>query len=516
MKKTFKKMLSIVLALTMVLAMGLTAFAGETGNEDDNTPETEATQTYTITASAVGENGVSHTYEIYQIFTGELSDGKLVNLAWGANAKDTTAAIKDATDALEDVIDKTDEEKLAVISQYVTLDTNAFKTVASGNTVTGIPSGYYLIKDKKNSLEGKHDAYTLYVVKVLDKNLTIQPKNEYPSVDKLVHDETGDAEAGALDGWGESADHAINESFQFKLVATIPADVKLPLYDTYKTVFTDTMSTGVTFESIESVKVNAHDATYECTATDKQAGGSWTLTINDIKPLLSADEQKANVTITVIYNAHLNENAVLHNANATDDAANNNKVELEYSNNPNADATGSETGKTPEDYVFVFSYKVNNTKTDENGEALPDAGFQILDSNNTAIGMIYDADKNAYRPIEEGETAVDNLMSQDDGTFNIIGLDAGTYTLKETVVPDGYNKADDVTIEISATHIENASKKGANLTLTKEIADNTIVDESGATLPETGGIGTTLFYVFGAILVLGAGVVLVSRRRMEA
>lgn len=109
------------------------------------------------------------------------------------------------------------------------------------------------------------------------------------------------------------------------------------------------------------------------------------------------------------------------------------------------------------------------------------------------------------------------LTTTASNAFDIVGLDVGTYTLEETIVPDGYNKCDNITIEIEATHAENTSQTSADLTLTKkQNINNTVVNESGAILPSTGGIGTTIFYIIGAILVIGAGVVLVTRRRMSA
>lgn len=108
------------------------------------------------------------------------------------------------------------------------------------------------------------------------------------------------------------------------------------------------------------------------------------------------------------------------------------------------------------------------------------------------------------------------MVSGADGKFNIIGLDAGTYTLRETEAPSGFNKCADITIVISAKHNENVTA-GADLELThSQNMANTIEDKKGSTLPETGGIGTTIFYVVGVVLMLGAGVLLITKRRMSA
>ena len=120
----------------------------------------------------------------------------------------------------------------------------------------------------------------------------------------------------------------------------------------------------------------------------------------------------------------------------------------------------------------------------------------------------------AYRPIGEGETGVE-MKSAANGVFNIIGLDAGTYTLKETTTPDGYNKCEDIAITIAATHKENANATSADLTLTETNGNNDIVNKSGSELPSTGGIGTTLFYLGGGCMVAVAGIFLITKKRMS-
>ena len=140
---------------------------------------------------------------------------------------------------------------------------------------------------------------------------------------------------------------------------------------------------------------------------------------------------------------------------------------------------------------------------------------RMPDSSTTEIGLIFDTAKNAYRPIKSGETAAE-MKSAADGKFNIIGLDAGTYTLRETTTPTGYNTCADVQIVIAAAHNESASGTAANLALTgSQNMDNDIVNKEGSTLPSTGGIGTTIFYGLGGVLVLGSGVALITKKRMK-
>lgn len=500
------KLLALVLAMVMVLGLAASAFA--------EAPATPAT--YTITAP---NNG--HTYEVYQIFTGDLHEGILSNVKWGKNGTGTEGEpVSEAV--LTELAGATgsDTQKLAVITKNVNLESEKYGVATNAAPLTNVPAGYYLIKDVDGAFAGQDDAYTLYIVEVV-QNVSIAPKSAKPTVDKQVHDETADAEAGATDGWGESADHAINESFQFKLIANLPADTDFDAYKTYKVVFTDTMSAGVTFESIASVTVDGVALTaeqYTCTATAGQAGGSWTLTINDIKAI-SGVSLNNGADIVVIYNAHLNESAEVNHVSGN--TSNKNTVGLEYSNNPNAGGEGS-MGKTPEDTVWVFTYEVDNTKVDatdsSNKKPLAGAGFKLYDSTGTnEIGLIYDDSLNAYRPIKGAETAVEMKSADTTGKFNIVGLDAGTYILKETTVPAGYNKCADVTVVIKATHAEAADGNSATTTLTSDSnVTNEIENKQGSTLPETGGIGTTIFYVLGGMLVVCAVVLMVSKKRMSA
>ena len=539
--KHLRKIMALVLSLAMVLAMSINVFAAE-----GTATTTPTSGTFTITAPAG-----AHQYEIYQIFTGDLKDKTLSNIKWGTNGKEKegSAVSEEVLNDLKTVAepdkvtgkDKTDREKLNVVTKYADLTNNETKkpvaTITNGEKYKAVP-GYYLIKDADNSITGD-DAYTTYLVKVVGA-VTIQPKSAKPSVDKQVLDEIDDAEEGAAGGWGESADHAINESFQFKLIATIPDDKDMDAYDHYYLNFEDVMGTGVTFEKIDSVTVTPKnssesekvldDTQYKLSSnavSGLRGSATWNISIIDLKNYLTDIK---GATITVIYSAHLNEDAEVTNTSNTEGTTNNqNKVALEYSNNPNATGDGKEkpkdTGKTKPDYVFVLTYEADNTKyknetKDEN--VLSGAGFKLYSDITCKQEILLKKHTDGfYYPIATGESG-EEMFSANDGKFNIKGLDAGTYYLKETSTPDGFNTIGNMKIEISATHKEMAedpTKVAVNLTKKvndKEYDVNKVVNKSGSLLPETGGIGTTIFYIVGVVLVLGAGVLLVTKKRMNA
>lgn len=505
--KKMKKVMALLLSLVMVLAMSIATFATENPTGSSNT--------YTIT---INNSKKGHVYEAYQIFTGDLNEGVLSNIKWGNGVTATGQnALGSAADKAKALISTADAEAFAKeLETKGYLTTPNSSTEAQGPyTISGLAAGYYLVKDRDNSLTGKDDYYTAYIMKVVE-NVEATPKGTKPTVDKQVQDEKADAEAGSdAEGWGESADHAINESFKFKLIATLPASVNYKDYKEYAVTFNDTMSEGVTFESIDSVTVDGvkiDSSNYKCTATAGQKGGEWKLTIDDLKAITGV-ELTDGADVVVIYNAHLNEKAKVNKISG--DTTNKNGVSLEYSNNPNVGGEGSR-GKTPEDFVWVFTYEVDNTKVNEKGEPFAGAGFRLYKGENE-VKLIKDAELDAYRPVKGDEAGEEMFSASGTGEFNIVGLDAGTYTLVETSTPSGYNTCEPITVIISATHKENEAGTGATTDLTgSQNMNNTVENKKGSTLPTTGGMGTTIFYVIGSILVLGAAILLITKKRMSA
>lgn len=540
--RNMKRLASLLLALVMVFSLAVTAFA------DEATGETEApvqpTNTITI------RKGDTHSYEIYQIFTGTLHDGGvLADIKWGVNGTGTANALvdDDTLEALEG-LEGTNAQKLDVIRQYVDLTTTPYKTVTgSDNAATDVTvtPGYYLLKDASI---GTDDAYTTFIVVVVE-DVQIARKAAKPTIDKQVWDEDGDDDKEPDENWGETADHELNETFQFKLIATLTGDEDYADYETYKLIFHDSMSKGVTYLGNVKVTITVGDAPnattitlttgqYEVASSIPEEPGVTTLTVTvtDMKAIEGVDMSK-NITVTVIYDAKLNEHAVIGNIDE-----NLNDVYLEYSNNPNWEWSYDEegnpknpgddgkdndndgktdeddekeepTGKTEKDTVWVFTYEVKVNKVDGETDAkLPNAEFKMRNADNEWLKVDENGKVLGWTP---NETDADVLKSDENGVFSVIGLDHGTYYLVETKAPDGYNLlTEEIEVVIEAEHKEkDADSAETKFTVNGE-DEITVENNAGIVLPETGGVGTTMFYFLGAVMVLGAGVLLVTKRRM--
>lgn len=500
MKKAMKKLMAALLAVAMVCAMAIPAFAAGSSS----TSTAPVTTLYTITAPANG-----HTYEIYQIFTGDYDPSNktmLTNIKWGANGTGTTGEAVDQ--AVLDDLSKvspsaSDNAKLKVIEKYVTL-TTPVKTLVNGGSVE-VVGGYYLIKDKDGSLSGS-EPYTTYLVSVVG-HVTINPKsNDVPEFKKKLKD-TNDS-TGDVSDWQDSADYDIGDYIPFRLQGTVPEDYDS--YSKYYYAFHDKEEAGLTFDS-SSVKVfvgdevtgTKIDASNYTVVTNPADGCTFEIVFDDLKKVTDVT---ADSTITVTYKSRLNENAVLGKQ------GNVNTAKLEYSNNPR----GSGTGTTPWDNVIVFTYKVVVNKVDQNHDPLVGAQFTLTKKTKNGTDVVKTMD-------------VNTTLTQ----FTLSGLDDGEYTLTETVTPAHYNTISPITFTVNADHTITWEADPRNTVLTS-LSGNTasgeitfthnetdgslttdVVNNIGTTLPGTGGIGTTIFYVIGGGLMVAAAILLITKKRME-
>lgn len=534
MKKTIKKLLAALLAVAMVCAMAIPAFAYDTEEDIDK----------------------NHCYDAFQIFDGVVSDDNTIsNVKWGQNIPhpedflpklkaDSTLSSEFANaDSLQEVLDvmkgwtTSDDNSIAFarfVCNYIYTDANAdSKPVLQGGHTGAfeVPKpGYYLIVDtssfSSDATGDSYHAYNSFLLKVTKANYHIQitPKVEKPTVEKKVYDNDDNSSFGDNAGWGSSADHAINEEFQFQLIAKLPESENnghaYDYYDKYSVIFHDTLSDGITYDRPDSVVIKSNGKTYVIPNDSSkytiglESQNYLVVKIPDVKACAkdAGFDLNDGATITVTYTAHLNENAAVNGS-----AENKNSVRLQYSNNPRPDGEywGYTPNYTPESEVYVYTYQLNNTKyhdTAEKGNELKDVGFRLYSDADYKNEVELYQDGEFYYPIKNASNkqAVE-MKSAEDGTFNVKGLDAGTYYLKETKTPADYNPCDVPPVIIKANH------KGNQVDLNGSTLSTTIINNKagGITLPSTGGIGTTLFYVVGGGLMVAAIVLLVTKKRME-
>ena len=412
-----KKLAAVLLSLTMAMLLTIPAFAAEN---------------YSIT---IRNDKTGHTYEAYQIFTGDVSSDAqqggneegpiLSNIVWGrgVNGADLLAALKEADAAkygrcadAADVAEALGAEDAAaadaaafaeIAAEHLTDATGTANAPVDGNyVIEGLPAGYYLVKDQDGSLEGDADAATEYIVQVLG-NVAMEPKDsDIPTVEKKVSEEDYHQDDGYGTTYNDVADWDIGDSVPFKLIGSIP---DMSAYDTYEYIFTDTLSNGLTLQEGTVrvyIAVNRDDEVRDYTPLTEgedytltvnnvaNGGGSFSIDFDDLKTAPYVDQGDRNFVI-VTYDATLNANAEI----GLD--GNPNNVYLEFSNNPN----GAGLGRTAEDTVIVFTYELDGTKVDgENAETkLEGAEFVLLNGGHTRVAHIENGKLVGWINLPEGD-----------------------------------------------------------------------------------------------------------------
>ena len=538
--KTVKRALALVLALTLLLAMSATVFAA-----DDTT--------YTIT---INNTTTGHTYEAYQIFAGDLAekDGKTIlsNITWGNGITEAgKTALGNAAEKAETLKTADDAAAFAkAVAPYLQNPTTSVKGTDK-YTISGLKAGYYLVKDTQAPAD---DFYSAYIMEVVS-NVEAEPKGDKPTVDKNIKDN------------GETAkvnEASIGDTINYEVTSKVP---DMAGYNKYFFVLNDTMSKGLTFNNDVKVKIGEAELKADAYDVTSTVNGDGTTSIEIIFKNFIQYKDQTGSAITVTYSATLNQDASLDPV-----AGNPNKVQLTYSNNPNVagdgdpqnpdkPGNGAPTGKTPESETKTYVTGIKLTKVDgaDHSKTLTGAKFEITGDSVKVVlinkevykeasdGTYYMLKNGTYTetaPIGETASNYDSTTTKykkvtavtkdtvntkvnatgyvdEKGVLTFEGLGEGTYTITEIIAPEGYNllKAP-ITVEIKA----NATFEKCEWTVTADneavTADGTlyaflIENKSGAELPSTGGIGTTVFYVLGGLLVVCAGVLLITKRRMN-
>lgn len=567
--KNTSKLFAMLLAVIMVLTMVAPAFAA---NENP----------HTITVSYAKDG---HVYEAHQIFSGDLSDGKLTNIHWG-NGVDGPGIIKDlqsnenlkadfenvthadeVAQILADYNEKGENAKIEAFARVVAanLNENGEKSgvpVLEGNvykySINVKGDGYYIVMDFDEIAEG--DAATKYILRVLG-DTEVTAKAEAPTLEKKIQEGDKLVDVNNV---------SIGDKVNYVLTSKVPSMTE---YNKYFFVINDTMSKGLTFNDDIVVTIGGvalvEDTDYMVEVTENADGTtSFSIIFKDfIKRKAQAGQE-----IKVTYSATLNEDAVIG------EEGNPNTANLVYSNNPNVedkpvnpdepgnpDKPGPDDdnviGKTPDDTVVTHTSGLKLEKVDQNEKPLAGAKFKIEgtsvktviinenifaeDENGTYYRLTdgtyteevandetkekYESTTIKYKLVENvvettvTEKIVTEAWVNADGVIEFVGLGAGDYTITELVAPEGYNiLTQPINIKISfnaaATPKWTATQKVGDQDVALQKDGNLFVfqveNKAGATLPTTGGMGTTIFYAVGAILVLAAVVLLITKKRV--
>ena len=492
-----KKIISVLLALVMTLALSVSALA--------------AAQDGTLTGGSITINDAvpGQTYSVYQILylesynAGSNAYSYKANSDWKAWLETQTEYIKiDEQGYVTWVGDQTAEraQAFAKLAQKelankktvaATATAPAAATGATYSTVSfeNLKLGYYLIDTTLG---------TLCSLDTTNPNVVMQEKNEVPTNVKTVEE---DSTPGV---YGEKNDADIGQTVNFQ--STITAQAGAENY-----VFHDEMSAGLTFGSVTGVTLNGNAVNASnYTVKTSELGDDCTFEV--VFTQAFCNTLKANDKIVISYTATVNENAVIGgNGNL-------NESKIEYGESGKTTTTPPSTTTTYTWKIDVFKYTV--VKATEEGKEDTEKGlanaqfvlykmvngvknYAIVDANNKITGWT----TNAYNSAEAMKASV--IITPDDGTFTITGLDSDTYYLEEIVAPAGYNVlSGPVTVVIN-----DKGEVTYNGTSTGTVK---VLNQTGTELPSTGGMGTTIFYVLGGVLMAGAFVLLVVRKRMRA
>ena len=521
--KSMKKLVTLLFSLVMLCALAIPVMADET---------------YSIT---INDAVAGHTYTAYQVFKGVYSSDSdnnieyLSDVEWGddVNGIGILTGLQASTIIGTDFDGKTSAEEVANVLQgydnksekldeFARIVGNNLKTSATEKSsgvvedkkaiINDLTAGYYFVKDTGKINDG--EIATKFLVKVVG-NANVTVKAQAPTLKKEIVKEDGTPD--------NHTSANVGDTVKFRLTANVP---DMASFNDYTFTMHDTLSEGLTFNK-DSVAVNIgstkleKDTNYTLTPLD----GNNTFTIKFTKEQLGQYVvHETGATIVVEYTATLNEKALKKDVET-------NTAYLEYTNNPSVGDTG-EPGKTPEVPVYVYDFDLTVDKFDGTKNDTVNATSKRL---NGATFILYKAngDKKLYYEQNKTTKAVtwtetkDNatkFTTGEDGKATFKGLEEGAYYLEEIKAPDGYNKLKNpVPVEIKASYKEDGTLdthvEGCKL---QHDADNghyyqvqSIANKAGALLPSTGGIGTTIFYVLGSIMALGAAVLLIAKKRLN-
>ena len=530
MKKLVSRFMAVLMAMTMILSMSMTAFAAEapTGTLTvNNTVAGKTLDLYQIfTATKSGENVAYTLNSAYEGFfknntripgseslTGEALSEKAIEYVKNQVGTDG----KNGTGFAKEILGWILENATTVAATHTTANTTAGSTV-----INNLAYGYYVVyplgATDTSTAPGEQDYTSVASLVSVTGDTSINMKSNYPTVVKKVNDKNAD-------------DVNIGDTVTYTLTSKVP---DMTGYTSYVFNFKDTLAKGLTFGSITSVKID--DVTINADTDGTKAENTYTLTTKnnedgtteikiEMNKFLASNANKAGQEIKVTYTATLNKDAV------TGFDPNTNKATVEYSNKPGTDEKGESEPSKVDVHTFdftIFKYYLKDKNNQNDKTALAGAEFELYKANagGTAADEqakinIVDEGNGVYRQAtpEEAKATVftsAKIVSDTDGKVLVKGLKAGTYYLRETKAPEGYNKLlSDITVEIKANYDDTTGKltsysvnytyNGTTTTGT-EIKDTTtspevaVENKTGAQLPSTGSKGALMVTLAGIVL----------------
>lgn len=504
MKTTKRRMFATLAAMAVLAGFSTVPMAGMPAAAADTT-------------NIIIQNGSNTTYaasfSAYQILSA--TDGGNGKFAYGVNEKyrsvlQTAVGNAAATDAeiisyIQGLNDDTIEAFAVAVYDAIKADGSitADQTTENGS-ISGAAQGYYLLVNTANSDDAAFS--TIIVDTAGNDELKVNIKTAAATLEKKVLDQNDStSDAGT---WEDTADYDFNDDVSFRLTATLPSNYES--FKEYKLVFQDTLAAGLDKAENFAVKLidvgtSTETVISSYSVSDPTTDG-FTLTIDDLKTIAAAAGNGDQVVVT--YSAKLLDSATVGGA------GNKNTATLKYSQDPYYTGADDPLVATVADEVSVFTYQVIITKKDGT-------------DNNNLEGASFKLEKkmsdDSWSEVTAGVTAA-------GAVFTFQGLDEGTYKLTETVVPNGYNGIEPIEFTVTAgTAFDGSAFKVTALAGTPAVADAIsftanlndgslsadVINKSGSELPSTGGIGTTIFYVVGGAMVLGAGIFLIAKNRMK-
>lgn len=564
--KRIKKIASLLLALVMVFAMTLTAFATETNNTTENNPKGSITINDSTTVSVAGKTFkaykildvklVGNNGFVYTVPT-ELKNFYTERYGLTGNEGDFDAQVVEKINAETDMFAFAKAALAAAKTANINPGTATAGENATSVTIGNLPLGYYVVEDTATT-----KPVSALILDTTNPTVSINIKADQPSIDKKIDGDSDTDESTTGDVKNNNA--AVGDKVPYKVTSKVP---DMTGYTKYYFVVNDTLSKGLDFNEDVAITVGTKtlvkDTDYTVT-TIKNADGTTSVKIVFKDFIQYKSDVYKDAAITITYSANVNENA------AIGIEGNPNKVTLTYSNNPNVNDEGdsdepgdhSPVGETPEKETRTFVTGIELIKVDPNGNRLTGAEFKLEGTKlNTVLVRkdVYTEDADGtYWKLKDGSYTTDdpNAEGMDqtkyestitkytksvetntiekaenvtytgtvgaDGILRFEGLSAGTYTITEIRAPHGYNlleKPITVTIGFTAPVAPSTyctwTYTGTDVVNGTNTNHVTVTNQTGTELPSTGGTGTTLFYLIGGILVLIAGVLLVTKKRMS-